>query len=939
MRFIYTSSIILFAIISSFGQSPIVNGINQNYGKPGTIKGVLQDFKTKEAVIGATIRVDGTSLGAATGVDGEFVIEDVPEGNHTITISSVGYGTKKIENVTVESGSASVINTTVEETSTQLNEVVVSVTRLTSTDVSVIKDIKEARAVVSAISGIQISKTQDRDASDVVKRIPGVTIFDNRFVNVRGLNDRYNSVWLNDAASPSTEAEKKSFSFDIIPTAVIDRVLVYKSPSPELPGDFAGGMVKIYTRTSLPSNNWIVTFSQGYRSGSTFRDFNYNTKGSTDFLGYDDGQRSIPFADKISTNQIDQYAAATAFKNTWGINRTKANTDLRFGLTKGSKFNFLGKTIESVSLINYSNTSTVFNIARKDYDPDINYLDNQSTNQVRLGAMQNLGIRLNDKHKFEWRNFFNQIGTDQTTVRQGRVLHPYENSYSESYQSRYVISSQLSGKHRFNDKLEYTWTGGYSKTNRNDPDLKRLGYTQDPNGLKYSTLVPPGSVDTRYGGRFYQKLNENVYSFTHNLLKKFDIGTRRVDVSIGTYFETKSRNFSARSLGYILIPGSSNSRGDGLTDLELKQLPIDQIFSSNYVGPGGFAMNEITNGSDSYHAENKLTAAYVSLSVPVTDKLKLLGGLRAEHNIQSLVSEVNNQKISPKVDRLNFLPSANLSYNFNKQSLIRATYGKSLNRPEFREWAPFVFYNFDLNVNVYGSLFPTVLNPGGKALETATVDNFDLRYELYPSAQELFHVGVYYKNFKNPIEQYLLPNRTFTFSNANAAYAAGIEVDFKKNLGFIGGRLFEDMDIVANASIIKSEIHVTNGSANTIEKRPLQGQSPYVINAGFYYHNDERGITGSLTYNVFGPRLFLVGDKTYGSWGELPRNTVDIAINYPISQKIAFTIAIQDILNQPVQLVQDTNGDGKYERDGKTDLTIQKFRRGQYFNVGLKLTL
>ena len=538
---------------------------------------------------------------------------------------------------------------------------------------------------------------------------------------------------------------------------------------------------------------------------------------------------------------------------------------------------------------------------------------------------------------------FNQIGTDQTTIRQGRVLHPFETSYLESYQSRYIISSQITGKHRFSDKLEYSWTAGYSHTNRNDPDLKRLGYFQDPiDSTKFTASIQPGSADTRYGGRFYQKLTEDVYSFTHNLLKKFDIGSFRLDLNIGNYAEYKSRDFSARSLGYILPPGSTGTRTDGLTDLDLKQLPIDKIFDSKYVGKGGFVMNEITNGSDMYHAENRLLASYISLGMPITKKINLITGVRGEYNKQSLTSfDVSRgQNVSPTVERFNFLPSANLSYNFSQKSLIRATYGRSLNRPEFREWAPFLFYDFNFNVNVLGSLFPSVLSPNGAPLQVATIDNFDLRYELYPTAQELFHIGVFYKNFKNPIEQYILPgaNRIYTFANANSAYVAGIEFDLRKNLGFIGIDFFKDLNLVANASLIKSEIKIDN-SINQVEKRPLQGQSNYVINSGFYYENFNNGINASLTYNVFGPRIFLVGSKDYGSWGELPRNTIDFAITYPFNPKFAVTFAAQDLLNQPVQLVQDSNGDGKFERDGKNDLTIQKFRRGQYFNIGIKLTL
>jgi outer membrane receptor protein involved in Fe transport len=160
----------------------------------------------------------------------------------------------------------------------------------------------------------------------------------------------------------------------------------------------------------------------------------------------------------------------------------------------------------------------------------------------------------------------------------------------------------------------------------------------------------------------------------------------------------------------------------------------------------------------------------------------------------------------------------------------------------------------------------------------------------------------------------------------------------RKSLSFIQSRIFQNLSLIANGSIIKSQIHIDN-SINQVENRPLQGQSNYVANAGLYYQDDESGFTASLTYNVFGPRIFLVGSKDYGSWGELPRNTIDLAINYPITKRTSLTFAVQDLLNQPVQLVQDVNQDGNFDRDGTKDLTIQKFYRGRYVNLGVRFTL
>ncbi len=922
MKFFYLIAISLITVVG--------------FSQTGSIKGVIKDSQSQEAIIGATVIITGTTNGSATDINGEFTIPKVQPGTYSLTISFVSYGTKNINNIEVKNGNTTIVNTYLIEESMVLQGVTVQASMLTSTEVSLISEIKEAKAIVTAISGVQISKTQDRDAAEVVRRIPGVTLFDNRFILVRGLNDRYNSVWLNDASSPSTEADKKSFSFDIIPTSVIDRILVYKTPSPELPGEFAGGMVKIYTKTSLPNNDWNISISQGFRDGSTFKNMNYSSTSGTDFLGFDNGDRSIPIANKIASNLPAERVAAAAFKNTWGINRKTALPDLRFSITKGSSFSIAKRNIESVSLINYSNTNSVFDISRQDSDPQFKVNDNQSTNQVRLGAMQNFGIRLNSLNKIEWRNLFNVIGTDQTTLREGTELNPLEKSYLESYQSRWILSSQVSGKHENeNGKSEYTWTLGYSHTDRNDPDLKRLSYFKDPSlTFPFQAPIQPGSADTRYGGRFFQKLTEDVYSLNHNYLRKFDLGDRRIELNIGNFIEYRSRNFNARSLGYILPPGSSNN------DQALKQLPIDQIFDPKNVGQGGFIMNEITDGSDGYIGTNKLLATYLSLSIPFTEKLKFIGGVRAEYNVQSLTSEVNQIVVSPSIEQLNFLPSANVSYNFTKKSLVRLAYGRSLNRPEFREWAPFKFYDFNFNVNVFGSLFPTVLSGNGKALNVATIDNIDLRYEFYPSANELFHIGVFYKNFTNPIEQYILPgsNRIYTFANAKTAFVEGVEFDLRKNLNFIGGNFFRDISLIANASLIKSEIEIGN-SIGQQAVRPLQGQSNYVINAGFYYQNEDTGFSGSLTYNVFGPRIFLVGSTDYPSYGELPRNTIDLSLTYPFSHKVAITFAAQDLLNQPVQIVQDINQDGVFERDGKNDLNIQKFYRGRYFNIGLRFTL
>jgi hypothetical protein len=197
----------------------------------GTIKGHIKDGKTQDVMIGATVLIDGTGTGSTTDFDGNFEVQGVPAGVHTLVISSIGYTDVKIENVRVEAGKETIINTTMEEASHVLDAVEVKAVRKTDTEVSVVSEIKQLSNIAVGVSSQQITKTQDRDASQVVRRVPGVSIFDDRFIVVRGLNERYNTVLLNDIITPSTEVDVKSFSFDLIPSSAIDRMMVFKSPS------------------------------------------------------------------------------------------------------------------------------------------------------------------------------------------------------------------------------------------------------------------------------------------------------------------------------------------------------------------------------------------------------------------------------------------------------------------------------------------------------------------------------------------------------------------------------------------------------------------------------------------------------------------------------------------------------------------------------------
>ncbi|WP_083320848.1 TonB-dependent receptor [Hymenobacter glacialis] len=926
---------ILFALLMSF--ATLATAAAQG---TGSIKGTFKD-EAQEAIIGGTVLLENTSVAAPTGVDGSYSLEKVPVGVYTLVVSSVSYKTLRLENVAVAAGKTTVVDGKLLADSKALDEVVVTGVRRTNTEMSVINEIRQASVVVSGISSEQIVKTQDRDAAEVVRRIPGVTIVDNRFIQVRGLSDRYNSVWLNDVSAPSSETDRKSFSFDIVPSSLLDRVLVFKDPSPELPGDFAGGLVKVYLRKPVFNEKLLtVNYSTGFRDGTTGHDFYTDKTQAGDALGFGAVKRELPNGFPQLSSAYQQYERdfyARQLDNNFAIYKLKAMPDMRFNLSYLDQFNIAGLEIGSVTSLNYTNAYTHFNINRNLFDVDgartDQFKDDQSTNNVRLGAIQNFSLQLADGGRLEFRNLFSQQARNQQVTREGfddkSVLN--RRSYQAGYQGRTTYTSQLAGTHIFNkEKTHFDWVGGYGYSSRNEPDLRRVSYQVTPAAgegrPETQTVLTPaaGQVDANNAGRLYQKLDEHIFTGTANAKHKVQVAAREVEIAAGTYLEYRKRSFNARALGYSLNAG-------GLQGLRNEN--VGNIFSPHNIGSDGFRVDEDLNSTYHYGASNELEAAYVSFNLPLGENTKLLTGARYERNVQSIATGINGQPVTQDVTTNFVLPSANLSYNFSAKSLLRASYGRTLNRPEFRESAPFFYYDFDFNVLNYGSLY---LKPDSP-LKVATIDNFDLRYELYPSTGELIHVGAFYKNFTNPIENVvvLTSNLAYTFANAPSAYAYGVELDLKKDFTFVSEGL-KNLSAVFNASLIKSQVTLGNDIVAWNKKRALQGQSPYVYNGGLYYQTPDNSWQISALYNVFGPRILFAGSDQYPDVVELPRHTVDLSLTKTLSSRLTLNAGIQDLLNQPTNLVQDYGNNRKYTA---ADPSLTNFRRGTYYTLGLRLNL
>ena len=927
----------------------IVVGVN---AQTGSIRGTIIDKGSKETIIGANLRIEGTTLGAITDINGQYEITGITPGIFDLTISYVSYKTLQINGVEVFADKITMLNLDLEEDLGELGEVVVMAARETNTDIAIISEIRKSFQVVSGMSAEQISLSLDRDAAQVIRRVPGITITENNFVQIRGLGARYNPVQLHNAFAPSVEADIKSFNFNILPSSQLDRMLVYKSPSPDISGDFSGGLVKIYTK-SIPEENLVtLDYSTQFRSGTTFDTFRNQQRSDIHWTGFNNGYIDLPdnFPASLRDSRLTRdelVAAGRSLANVWEPETRTAGLDQRVSLTGAFKFN-LGNKIKvgNITSLNYSNSYSNFGIERGDYNQFdqesgnrsiiFSYLDQQYTQSIRTGLIHNWAFRIGQKSLIEFKNLYNQNSISQYVDRYGNNLEAQQfadlafGSYDQVY--RGIYSGQLLGNHSFmNETLKLDWMAGYSSSNRDQPDYKRYRKDIDIDTGLGQLYIPPGQAVSDFLGRFYSEMNENAITGSFGLSKilKFKgLIDFAPEIKGGVFYEKKERTFNARNIGYVRPVAGFNQ---DLASLEVWQLLAPQ--NINY--QGGVRIDEQSNPSDSYTASNELIAFYGMVNLPITSKLNALVGARYEGNTQILNSATfTNQPVNVNYPINRLLPSANLSYNITSKSLFRLAYGETLNRPEFRELAPFGFYDFNTNFT----------NRGNPDLQTPRIHNMDFRFEAYPSAFETISVALFYKYFDRPIETVFIPGagsqgaKAFTFGNAESAVSYGVELEMKKSFSGMTQSSFVDrLNLVFNAALIKSEVDLGALAVGQSSNRPLQGQAPYIVNATLSYTDELKGWQINTLYNVVGRNIIFVGFDAYPDIYLMPRNVLDVTIVKRVSDRFKIKVGVSDILNEKNLLLQDANEDGVF--DPKSDNIMQGFTPGSVFSLGFSYDL
>lgn len=894
-----------------------------------------------EPVVGASVKITGTNQGVSTNVEGRYTLGLNNSKKYEIEVSAVGYQPKIIGDIEAVNGVFNELNITLEVKAGNMEGVTVTARRTTArmeTAASAIQFQKNTNTVASIVSAETIRRSPDRNTGEVLKRTPGASLLDGKFLVVRGLADRYNQAMLNGILLTSTEPDRKTFSFDIIPSSMIDNIVINKAFVPEMPGEWAGGLIQVNTK-DIPTKNFLnIQVGTGFNAQAIGKDFYKAKGGKLDWLGIDDGYRNLPkgYTTKNQFNMLtpaEKTAIGKEMNNNWGAVAGNVSPNVNFQANGGFAGTLFGKKVGGTLAVNYNRTNrwiqmlNRFNsLSEGVFSADYNYNDDRYNQETTLGGLASLSMQFNNNNKVSLKSIVNVNTNAYTINRRGEnfVMGDQEGYGGENtFKQNTFFTTQLTGEHNLATPLKLKWYGSFNILDGYSPDQTRYMYfrssgTTNPYLLQIGNTVTPES-----GSRLFQSLNDYIYTAGGDLAYNFNLFGKKQTVKGGYMFQAKDRLFNASLFANYLPRDNATLRG----------LPIDQIFAPGNFGDASntstqFAFGSINNENMRYMANTILNAGFVQFDNQFSDKFRMVWGVRAEHYDQLIGSVKTWDKRHNHTKQLDFLPGFNATYKINTKTNLRLSGSQTVIRPELRELVDLTIYDFELNAAVSGD---------PKLLRTK-VTNLDFRYELYPRSGEAITAGIFYKYFKNPIEQQLQQGGAmFTFRNPDEATAYGVELELRKKLDVVDA--LRNFTFQANGAYIYSRVKDQAGEID----RPMQGQSPYLINLALMYDLEEKGLNTTVLFNQIGQRIYYLGafDATGGGipdiW-EAPRPVLDWQISQKIIKKKGeIRLNVSDILNKTLYFYQ--NADSKTSFQKNTDAYRFTRKYGTTFSLSFNYSL
>jgi hypothetical protein len=918
----------------------------------GTIRGSVIDDENGEPLIGAIVIIAGTSNGAAADLDGKFSIS-AEAGVYELQVSYVSYQTLTIKDVTVKTGEISLLeNIRLKQKGNDLIEVIITAEAIRTSEASLLSLKRKSAVMMDGISSAQFKKVGDATAVEAAKRVTGVSIEDGKYVYVRGLGDRYSKTTLNGVDIPGLDPDRNSLQMDIFPTNLIDNMIVSKNFTADLPADFTGGLLNIETKDFPEEKLFNVSAGIGFNPEMHFNsDYLTYDGGQTDWLGFDDGTRALPAkatSDNIPTpisgaspEQVNEFVKS--FSPTLAAERQTSLMDYNFSVSTGNQID-LKKKSEDETMSSSPKLGYIFSASYKTsfrYYDDVTYGEYQrdiqndifemtraNTQSGQLGEQNTLlgllgglayktthtKIKLNLMHLQNGESRAGKFNIDNNPEGVGQSGY-IASSDNLEYNQRALSHLLLNGTHLLKkNSWEVDWrlAGTFSSTS--DPDIRKTAFTLGQTNTAFNAGAGGNPA------RIWRNLTEINGVAKVDLTKNYKFNSLDAKLKFGASHVFKLRDYEILFFDIQFFGPQSWSNPDPSIVLN-----DENIFPSNQNNIYYQSGNPNPN-PNAYLSNVNNTGVYVSNEINFGPRLKTILGVRAENYVQRHTGrdqrfangdtiEGRNLVNAKVLDALDFFPSVNLIFATTEKQNIRFSYTKTIARPSFKELSFAQILDPVTNRIFNGSLF-TYSDWDGKLVETR-IDNIDLRWELFQERGQTFSVSGFYKNFDNPIEMVRIPEQQtsteFQPRNVGNGSLYGVELELRKDLDFISPSL-QRFNFNTNLTFVKSSIDMTDLEFNsrksyektgqTIERtRSMAGQSPFVINAGFSYNNQEKNYDTGLFYNVKGPTLYVVGAGLFPDVYTEPFHSLNFSFNMKLGKEKNSTINIRvaNILNDRLE--------------------------------------
>ena len=932
-QFLY---LIIFALIS-----------NVIYSQSGELSGKIMDKEYNDILPFANVIVKETGGGTTTDFEGNYSIR-LDEGVYTVSFSFIGYETIEISGVEIKAGETTTLNSSIGPLSNELEEVVVRATTAENTEASLLNVQKKSINLLDGISAQTFSKIGASNSASAVKSVPGVSVQGGKYVYVRGLGDRYTKSILNGIDIPGLDPDRNTIQMDIFPTNILDNIQVVKSFTADYPADFTGGVVNIITRDFPNKEEYSVSVGAEYNPNMHFNS-NYlgSGKSNSELLGFDSGLRSNPIPQDISIPPPSAQNPATSYWTSQFNPEMKAKRETsfmntNFGLTAGNLYDVgkVGNKLGYQFAGSYRNDYIYYEDYkngnwRKFADKSINEMDpdklqngDLAKNNVLWNVLAGLTFKT-DKSKYKLSGLHIQNGVSTAGyLRQEILFSDAVTVFKDNleYTQSQITNILLNGKHSNDDgSWNIEWKVSPTLSKINDKDIRVAPFEFEEDTGEY--FLSPSSAGSPL--RIWRDLEEVNLVGKLDFTKRHDLFGNSARLLFGGQYTYKQRDFTIQQY-QVRYQGGAGVEFGGDADEILNPQSLWTVNTRR----GTFAEGNF-EPTNTFDANQNVAAAYVSEEFQITDKLKSTIGLRFEKfdlyytgtNNQGNVV-LDNEKI---LDKSDFFPSANFIYALNDESNVRLAYGRTTARPSFKEASI---------TQIFDPISSTTFN-GNIELQPTYVNNLDLRWERFSEKAQMFAVSVFYKDFKDPIElsYFLSASDQFIPVNTDKAQVYGAEFEIRRNLGFIGGDSWEDLSFNLNFSVIQSELKMSEAEyerrllsardGETIsDTREMQGQSPYLINFGFNYANDDNGWQSSLYYNVQGKTLQVVGTGDVPDAYTIPFHSLDFILNKSFGEDNNSNISFK------VKNLLDSQREVRYQSYQAEDQIFSSFSPGRGISLG-----